>query len=59
MQKENTVSSYSIRQEFKHLLWATPMPVMAMINSQACRLVVKGACPVAFVDKQKIRDKAP
>jgi membrane protease subunit (stomatin/prohibitin family) len=57
--KENSMSAYIHLQEFSDLLWGTPAPIMAMINSQMVRLNVKGACSVVIEDVNKIEEKAP
>jgi len=53
------MSAYSHLQEFNDLLWATPAPIITMINAEMVKLRVKGVCSVSVTDVRKIQEKIP
>lgn len=46
-------------QQSKELLWATPAPILAMIDSQMVRLIVKGRCSLQVTDAGRLAQVAP
>lgn len=43
-------------QEFKDMLWATPMPVMAMIGGEMARVRVMGVCAARVTDAASMNE---
>lgn len=53
------MSTYFAGQEFNDVLWATPTPIMVMINSQPVRVRVRGICSAVVVDAGLLQEKMP
>jgi len=53
------MSIYYHLQEFNDLLWATPVPIIVMINSQMAKLRLKGNCAVIVIEPNKLQEQAP
>lgn len=53
------MSTYSVNQEIKDLLWGTPMPIIARLNSGTVLIKIKGACSLIVGDADLLQEKLP
>jgi len=53
------MSTYSVNQEFKDLLWGTPSPIIARLNSGIAMIKIKGACSLIVGDADLLQEKLP
>lgn len=53
------MSAYSVNQEIKELLWGTPMPIIANLNSNTVMLHIKGSCSLIVGDADLLQEKLP
>jgi membrane protease subunit (stomatin/prohibitin family) len=53
------MTTYTIDQEIKDVLWGTPMPIAVNIDSEMVLIHVKGACSLVVKDADLLQEKLP